>query len=96
MKTLSLQQVKEDVLSIEKKLSSVFIQKLVWEDEYIVPNVYLSKNSISSQKDVDFDLHRFEMHLGSLYNSYLSSFPQEENKFRTYKKYYDKHKSSIR
>jgi hypothetical protein len=96
MQTLSIQQVKEDVLSIEKKLSNVFIQKLVWEDDYIVPNVYISKNKISSQRDVDFDLHRFEMHLGSIYQSYLSKFPQDEKKFSLYKKYYDKHKSSIR
>ena len=93
---LSIQQVKEDILSFEKKLSNIFIHKLVWEGSYIVPNVYMNKNKLSSQSEIDFDISRFEEHLGRIYSTYLEKYPQEESKFSLYKKYYDKHKLSIR
>jgi hypothetical protein len=94
-KMLSIQQTKEDVLSFEKKLSNIFINKLIWEAPYVVPNVCVSKNKLSSQSDINFDISRFEEHLGSIYKKYLEKYPQEENKFSIYKKYYDKHKLSI-
>lgn len=87
MTELTLDEVKQDIKSIEYKFQGyIKISKLIWENGSLVPRIILTKKQGISDDDMKIILNRIEDRLNDLYLKYLDKYPNDREKYETFKK----------
>jgi len=87
MTELTLDEVKQDIKSIEYKFQGyIKISKLIWENDSLVPRIILTKKQGISDDDMKIILNRIEDRLNDLYLKYLDKYPNDREKYEIFKK----------